>query len=36
MIHLKERYHNDGFKELLDRYMPSWKKRREESNEVVY
>jgi len=36
MIHLKERHHTDRFKALLDHYMPSWKKRREELNEVVY
>ena len=36
MIHLKERHHTDRFKALLDRYMPSWKKRKEELNEVVY
>ena len=36
MVHLKERHHNDRFKELLDHYMPSWRQRREELNEVVY
>lgn len=36
MVHLKERHHNDRFKELLDKHMPSWKKRREELNQVVY
>lgn len=36
MIHLKERHHTDRFKALLDQYMPSWKKRKEELNEVVY
>ena len=36
MMHFKERHHNDRFKELLSKYMPSWKKRREDLNEVVY
>ncbi|REL32991.1 M48 family peptidase [Rhodohalobacter sp. SW132] len=36
MVHQKERHHNDRFKELLDNYMPSWRQRREELNEVVY
>lgn len=36
MVHLKERHHNDRFKELLDHYMPSWRQRREELNEVVF
>ena len=36
MVHLKERHHNERFKELLDQHMPSWRKRREELNEVVY
>lgn len=36
MIHLKERHHNDRFKALLDKYMPSWKQIKEELNEVVY
>lgn len=36
MVHLQERHHNDRFKELLDQYMPSWRQRREELNEVVF
>jgi predicted metal-dependent hydrolase len=36
MIHLRERHHNDRFKALLDEHMPSWKKRKEELNEVVF
>lgn len=36
IIHLKERLHSARFKALLDKHMPSWRKRREELNEVVY
>lgn len=36
MAHLLERNHNDRYKAILDKHMPSWKKRREKLNEVVY
>lgn len=36
MVHLKERLHNERFKALLDQHMPSWRKRREDLNQVVY
>lgn len=36
MAHLIERKHNDRYKAVLDKYMPSWRKRREKLNEVVY
>jgi len=36
MVHLKERHHNEHFKALLDKHMPSWQSVREELNEVVY
>ncbi|NBC05360.1 MAG: DUF45 domain-containing protein [Bacteroidetes bacterium] len=36
MVHLKERLHNKRFKAYLDKHMPSWRKRREELNQVVY
>lgn len=32
MIHLLERYHNDRFRELMDKFMPQWRLRREELN----
>ncbi len=35
LIHLIERNHNDNFKAHLDKYLPSWKKIREELNEGV-
>jgi len=35
MLHLKERHHNDRFRELLNEAMPGWRKVREELNEVV-
>lgn len=36
MVHLQERLHTERFKALLDKYMPSWKERREELNELVF
>ena len=36
MIHLQERLHTERFRALLDTYMPSWKERREELNELVF
>lgn len=36
MAHLIERTHNDRYKSVLDKHMPSWRKRREKLNEVVY
>ncbi len=36
MVHLQERLHTKRFKALLDKYMPSWKERREELNELVF
>lgn len=36
MVHLQERLHTERFKALLDRYMPSWKERREKLNELVF
>lgn len=36
MVHLEERLHTDRFKVLLDEYMPSWKERREQLNELVF
>jgi hypothetical protein len=32
MVHLLERYHNDRFKELMDRFMPQWRLHRDEFN----
>ena len=32
MVHLIERGHNDRFRELMDRYMPNWRVRRDELN----
>jgi predicted metal-dependent hydrolase len=32
MVHLLERHHNDRFKEYMDRFMPSWRHRRDELN----
>jgi predicted metal-dependent hydrolase len=32
MIHLLERHHNERFRELMDRLMPTWRMRREELN----
>ncbi|MDZ7692272.1 MAG: SprT family zinc-dependent metalloprotease [Balneolaceae bacterium] len=36
MVHLQERLHTDRFKALLDKYMPSWRERREQLNELVF
>jgi len=36
MVHLEERLHTDRFKALMDKYMPSWKERREKLNELVF
>jgi|SRR6056297_1695542 len=36
MAHLIERNHNDRYKAVLDKHMPSWRNRRERLNEVVY
>lgn len=36
MVHLQERLHTERFKALLDKYMPSWKERREQLNELVF
>jgi predicted metal-dependent hydrolase len=32
MIHLRERHHNDRFRELMDSIMPQWRVRRDELN----
>lgn len=32
MVHLVERHHNERFRELMDRVMPSWRIRRDELN----
>lgn len=36
MAHLIERTHNDRYKAVLDKYMPTWRSNREKLNEVVY
>ena len=36
MAHLLERNHNDRYKAVLDKNMPSWRIRRERLNEVVF
>jgi predicted metal-dependent hydrolase len=36
MVHLEERLHTDRFKALLNKYLPAWKQRREELNELVF
>ena len=36
MVHLEERLHTDRFKALLEKYMPSWRERREQLNELVF
>lgn len=33
MLHLIERYHNERFKELMDRLIPKWRSRRKELND---
>lgn len=35
LLHLKERHHNDNFKNLLNQFMPNWKERRDILNNVV-
>ena len=32
MVHLLERHHNERFRELMDRLIPTWRMRREELN----
>ena len=32
MVHLLERYHNDRFRKLMDRFLPQWRMYREELN----
>jgi predicted metal-dependent hydrolase len=32
LVHLIERKHNDRFKELMDRFLPLWRSRRDELN----
>lgn len=34
MVHLLERHHNDRFAELMDRFMPQWRTRREGLNSL--
>lgn len=36
MVHLQERLHTERFQALLDKYMPTWKERREKLNELVF
>jgi len=36
MVHLQERLHTERFKALLEKYMPKWKERKEELNELVF
>lgn len=36
MVHLQERLHTERFKALLEKYMPKWRERREELNELVF
>jgi predicted metal-dependent hydrolase len=36
IAHLKERLHNDRYKGILTKHMPSWKSRQDELNKVVY
>ena len=36
IVHLEERLHTERFKKLLDKYMPSWRARREQLNELVF
>lgn len=36
MVHLEERLHTDRFKAILEKYMPSWRERREQLNELVF
>jgi len=34
MVHLLERYHNDRFYSLMDRFLPNWKKLKDELNRM--
>lgn len=34
MVHLLERHHSDRFRELMDRFMPDWRVRRDELNKA--
>ncbi|MCX6210815.1 MAG: DUF45 domain-containing protein, partial [Bacteroidetes bacterium] len=34
MIHLLERYHNDNFFSLIEKYMPKWKQHKDELNRL--
>ena len=34
MVHILERHHNERFRELMDRLMPTWRMRREELNQT--
>lgn len=34
MVHLLERHHNDRFKELMDRFMPLWRRHRDTLNQM--
>lgn len=36
MVHLEERLHTERFKALLSQYMPTWRERRDELNELVF
>lgn len=36
VAHLLERTHNERYKSILNNHMPSWKKRQEQLNEVVF
>ena len=35
MVHLLERLHNHLFYSLMDKFLPDWRKRNEELNEVI-
>lgn len=34
MVHLLERHHTERFRELMDRFMPDWRLRRDELNKA--
>lgn len=34
MVHLIERHHNDNFIRLMDKFMPQWKKYKDELNRL--
>lgn len=36
MAHLLERHHNEKYKAILDKFMPTWRQRKEKLNEWVY